>query len=240
MRVFLAGATAAIGRRLVPLLLADGHAVTGSTRKEDRAAGLTAQGATPAIVDFMDAAAARQAIVAARPEVVIHELTDLPQVRNPTEWPAALERNSRLRIVATGNLVRAAVEAGAGRVVAQSVAFAYAAGALPHRERDPINPASGGVLALERFVLETRGSSGSFCDMACSMAPARGATGRVIRLRYMSMRRLRRLPSQSREVRRVPTTSRTTTAPYLSTRRAPSWGSIRRSGWTERDAIWSA
>jgi len=160
MRVFLAGATGAIGRRLVPLLLADGHAVTGSTRKEDRAAGLTAQGATPAIVDFMDAAAARQAIVAARPEVVIHELTDLPQVRNPTEWPAALERNSRLRIVATGNLVRAAVEAGAGRVVAQSVAFAYAAGALPHRERDPINPASGGVLALERFVLETPGIVG--------------------------------------------------------------------------------
>lgn len=160
MRVFLAGATGAIGRRLVPLLLADGHAVTGSTRKADRAGGLAAQGVTPAVVDFMDAAAARRAIVAARPEVVIHQLTDLPHVRDPAEWPAALERNSSLRIVATENLVKAAVAAGAGRVVAQSIAFAYAPGALPHRETDPINPASRGVVALERFVLETPGIVG--------------------------------------------------------------------------------
>jgi nucleoside-diphosphate-sugar epimerase len=160
MRIFLAGATGAIGRRLVPLLLADRHTVVGSTRKAERTADLAARGVTPAVVDFMNGEATRAAVLSARPEVVIHELTDLPQVREPADWVAALERNTQLRIVATENLVQAAIAAGAGRVIAQSIAFAYAPGPLPHPESDPIDPASRGVLALEHFVLETPGITG--------------------------------------------------------------------------------
>lgn len=77
MRIFLAGAAGAIGRRLVPLLIAAGHEVTGTTRSKERAAALQAQGATPAIVDVFDANALNAAVAAARPEVVIHQLTDL-------------------------------------------------------------------------------------------------------------------------------------------------------------------
>ncbi len=177
MRIFLAGATGAIGRRLVPLLLADGHIVVGSTRKTERAAGLAQRGVIPAIVDFMDAAAARQAIAAAKPEVVIHELTDLPQVYDPADRPAMQERNARLRIVASENLVNAALAAGAARVVAQSIAFAYAPGPLPHRESDPIDPASRAILALERFVLETPGLAGVVMRYARLYGPGTWSEG---------------------------------------------------------------
>src|SRR5262245_14213196 len=80
MRVFLAGATGVIGRRLVPLLIADGHEVTGTTRSPERAKALRRTGAKPAIVDVLDALMLEQVVWEARPEVVIHQLTDLPQV----------------------------------------------------------------------------------------------------------------------------------------------------------------
>jgi nucleoside-diphosphate-sugar epimerase len=160
MRIFLAGATGVMGRRLVPMLVADGHTVTGSTRKAERAALLAEEGATPVVVDFMDADAARQAIVAARPEVVIHQLTDLPQVYDAATFAEARERNAQLRITATANVVNGALAAGAGRVIAQSVAFAYASGPEPHVESDPLDPAQIGVATLERLVLETPGFTG--------------------------------------------------------------------------------
>jgi len=84
MRIFLAGATGAIGRRLVPLLVADGHAVTGTTRSRDKVALVEALGAKPAIVDAFDRAAVIDAVGDARPDVVIHQLTDLPQAFDAT------------------------------------------------------------------------------------------------------------------------------------------------------------
>jgi nucleoside-diphosphate-sugar epimerase len=161
MRVFLAGAGGVVGKRLVPLLLRAGHSVIGSTRKEDRAAVLAAQGIEPAIVDFMDAAASAAAVAAARPDVVIHQLTDLPQSLDAVPRDEMLRRNADLRIVGTENLVRATVAAGVGRMIAQSVAFAYAPGPTPHREEDPIDPESRGIVLLERFVLGTPGLDGT-------------------------------------------------------------------------------
>ena len=126
MKVFVAGATGVIGRRLVPRLIEAGHEVTGMTRSEGNVARLTAAGATGVVCDAFDAAGVDTAVAAARPEVVIHELTDIPAAVNPRRLERDVERNDRLRIEGTRNLVRAAEAAGARRVIAQSIAFAYA------------------------------------------------------------------------------------------------------------------
>ena len=83
MRVFVAGATGVIGRRLVPLLIADGHQVTGMVRSSQRIDALRAIGAEPAIADALDAEAVRSAVSDARPDAVIHELTSLPPRIDP-------------------------------------------------------------------------------------------------------------------------------------------------------------
>ncbi|HUI12721.1 MAG TPA: NAD(P)-dependent oxidoreductase [Xanthobacteraceae bacterium] len=169
MRIFLAGATGAIGRRLTPLLVAAGHQVTGTTRSADKAAALKAQGAQAVVVDVFDRQALGDAVVAARAEVVIHQLTDLPQVLDPARRGEALVRNAKLRIDGTANLVAAAQAAGARRLISQSIAFIYAEGPEPHAESDPLAPADGddlnaltarGVRALEGATLDTPGIGG--------------------------------------------------------------------------------
>ena len=139
MRVFLAGATGVIGRRLLPRLLEAGHDVTAMTRREDRAAALREAGAMPAVCDVLDAEGVRAAVAAAQPEVVVHELTDLPQALDPRKMEKQLAANDRIRTEGTRNLVAAAVAAGASRMVAQSIAFAYApTGEGLKREDDPL------------------------------------------------------------------------------------------------------
>src|SRR3954463_11264378 len=96
-RVFLAGASGAVGSRLTPLLLDAGHDVCGSTRSAARAEALRALGAEPGVVDVFDAGALALALVAARPDVVIHQLTDLPKDLNPREMGAAILRTARIR-----------------------------------------------------------------------------------------------------------------------------------------------
>jgi nucleoside-diphosphate-sugar epimerase len=143
MKVFLAGASGAIGRRLTPLLLAAGHAVTGTTRAADKAGELKAHGVEPVIVDVFDRDALREAVVRADPEVIIHQLTDLPHDFDEARLVAAYALNARIRTEGTRNLVAAAQAASARRFIVQSVAFAYAPGAEPHVETDPLNLADG-------------------------------------------------------------------------------------------------
>src|SRR2546427_1247616 len=97
MRVFVAGATGVIGRRLVPLLKSAGHQVTGMTRSSARTDALRAMGAEPAVADALDAEAVRQAVVTARPEAVVHELTALPQRLEPRRLQRDFELNHKLR-----------------------------------------------------------------------------------------------------------------------------------------------
>lgn len=159
--LFLAGASGAIGRRLAPLLVQSGWRVVGTTRSAAKAAMLREMGVEPVVVDVYDAAALHDCVAAARPSVVVHQLTDLPPALDPGRMAEALPRNARLRDEGTRNLVSAAVKGGARRLIAQSIAFVYAEGPLPHREDDPLaleHPQRGstarGVASLEGQVLE--------------------------------------------------------------------------------------
>jgi nucleoside-diphosphate-sugar epimerase len=138
--VFLAGATGVIGRRLLPMLIADGHRVTGMTRTPEKASVLQAQGADAVVADALDAEAVRDAVRRAEPEAVIHQLTALPARIDPRKMERDFVLNDRLRSEGTRILVDAARAAGAGRLIAQSVAFAYAPGppGTVHGEADPL------------------------------------------------------------------------------------------------------
>jgi nucleoside-diphosphate-sugar epimerase len=139
MRIFLAGASGAIGRRLVPLLLRAGHAVTGTTRSAEVGKELARAGVTPAVLDVFDAPAVADAVQTARPEVVIHQLTDLPREFDEAKIAASYSKNARIRTEGTRNLVVAAQAAAVRRFIVQSIAFAYAPGGEPHPEADPLN-----------------------------------------------------------------------------------------------------
>jgi len=162
MKIFLAGAGGAIGRRLTPLLRRAGHDVVGTTRSAEKTAALRALGAEPVVVDVFDAVALARAVQAAAPQVVMHQLTDLAYAPNTPGFEEGLERNARLRIAGTRNLVAAAKAAGVRRLIAQSIAFVYAPGEGARVESDPLDLAAtgirkrivDGVVALEGATLE--------------------------------------------------------------------------------------
>jgi nucleoside-diphosphate-sugar epimerase len=163
MRVFLAGATGAIGKRLVPLLLGAGHAVVGTTRSDEKRADLRAAGVEPVVVDVFDSPALARAVANARPDIVMHQLTDLPPGLDPAQMADGTKRNARMRREGTENLVAAMLRSDVNRLIAQSIAWMYAPGGEPHSEGDPLDlNAQGvraitlaGVEALERFVVSS-------------------------------------------------------------------------------------
>jgi nucleoside-diphosphate-sugar epimerase len=152
-RILLAGASGAVGRRLCRLLVADGWHVTGTTRSEEKAAALRALDVAPIVVDVFDAERLHKVVVEAQPSIIIHQLTDLPPGLDPAQMEAARIRNTRLREIGTRNLLAAAVAAHATRVIAQSIAFAYAPGPQPYDEDAPLNADAHGVASLEQQVL---------------------------------------------------------------------------------------
>lgn len=140
MRIFIAGATGAIGTPLARRLVADGHTVAGMTRSESRTAALRELGAEPVVCDVFDAAALSAAVAGFAPDAVIDQLTDLPD--RARDIPSHAAANNRIRREGTRNLLAAA---GAARFLAQSVAWEL--------------PGDGGaaVLEHERAVLEAGG-----------------------------------------------------------------------------------
>jgi nucleoside-diphosphate-sugar epimerase len=158
--VFVAGASGAIGRRLCRLLVDDGWSVFGTTRSPEKAPMLRGLGVEPVIVDVFDKPLLIQLMCEAEPDIVVHQLTDLPPALDPALMPEALVRNARLRDIGTGNLIAAAVAAGVKKMVAQSLAFVYAPGPTPYKEDAPLcldDPAYGltarAVASLEQQVL---------------------------------------------------------------------------------------
>jgi nucleoside-diphosphate-sugar epimerase len=142
MHVFIAGAGGAVGRTLIPTLIADGHTVTGTTRSEVKARALHALGASAVVMDGLDRTSVFEALTGARPDAIVHQMTALSgdlDLRNPDKTFAA---TNRLRTEGTDHLLAAAEAAGVKRVVAQSYAgWPYGrAGGPPKTEDDPLDP----------------------------------------------------------------------------------------------------
>ena len=142
MRILVAGATGAVGSRLVPKLVRAGHMVTGLTRSPGKADFVKKMGAEPAIADALDPKATRTAVAAARPDVIVHELTDLKGESNLRRFDRAFANSNRLRTVGTDILLAAARESGVKRFVAQSFCgWPYArTGGFVKSEDDALDP----------------------------------------------------------------------------------------------------
>jgi 2-alkyl-3-oxoalkanoate reductase len=142
MRVFVAGATGAIGTRLVPQLLERGHEVIGTSRSREKADTLRAQGAEPVVLDLLDRDAVREAVAAARPEAIVHQASALAGLSDLKHFDRTFAQTNRLRIEGTDALLAAMREAGVGRLVAQSFAgWPYAREGGPVKtEKDPLDP----------------------------------------------------------------------------------------------------
>src|SRR5215470_5352154 len=160
MRVFVTGATGALGRHLVPGLIAAGHQVTATTRTPGKAGQLREAGAEPVILDGLDRAAVIAAVRAAAPEVIVHQMTalsDMRSLRNPDQLFAA---TNELRTRGTDNLLAAAAEAGTRRVVAQGYTGwpNQRSGGKVKTEADPLDsraiPSTAQGLAAIRHVEE--------------------------------------------------------------------------------------
>jgi nucleoside-diphosphate-sugar epimerase len=169
MKVFVAGASGALGAQLVPMLVAAGHDVVAMTKTPSKQGGLRALGAQPVVADALDPDAVAAAVGTAEPEVIVHELTALSgtlsarDMRHPDRSRAGIMTN-RLRTEATDHLLAAGCAVGARRFVAQSFAafrFGGPIGGPPRTESDPLDPtdppaalreAQASYLYLERAV----------------------------------------------------------------------------------------
>ena len=133
MKIFVAGATGVVGRRLVPLLVSAGHEVVGMSRSAERAAELDRAGARGVVGSVLDPRGLRELLAEVRPEIVVHQVTDIPRALDPGKTEAQFAANVLVRSVGTRNLVQAARDAGARRVVAQSYAHVHAPTGGPRR-----------------------------------------------------------------------------------------------------------
>ncbi|KPV53802.1 dehydrogenase [Kouleothrix aurantiaca] len=142
MNVFVAGATGALGKQLVPRLVAAGHSVVGMTRTEAKREALRAMGATPVLADALDREQVMRAVAEARPDAIIHELTALSGQLDMRHFDRAFAQTNRLRTEGTDNLLAAGRAAGVRRFLAQSYAgWPYArVGALVKGEDEPFDP----------------------------------------------------------------------------------------------------
>ena len=170
MKVFVAGATGAVGKRLVPLLLASGHEVSAMTRSQEKADALRAAGATPAVADGLDQAAVTQAVMRAEPEVVIHQMTGLTGAKSFKRFDDEFALTNRLRTEGVDYLLEAARAVGSRRLIAQSFGnWNYErTGARAKSEEDALDPnppanqrkSLEAIRHLERAVTEADGVDG--------------------------------------------------------------------------------
>ncbi len=199
MRVFVAGASGVIGRRLVPLLVQAGHDVVGMVRTLDEVRRLEQPGVRGVAVDVYDRRRLAEVLAAERPEIVVHELSALPAELGPS-GAAQFDANSRMRTEGTRNLVEASVDAGVRRVVAQSYAHVYKPqGGWVKSEDEPLNLGPDvpelrrrnveAIQTLERTVLETPGLEGvalrygTFYGLDTAYGPD-GSIARLMRQRH--------------------------------------------------------
>jgi nucleoside-diphosphate-sugar epimerase len=201
MRVFVAGATGAIGKRLVPQLVEAGHEVTAITRREENLAWLYEMGAEPVLCDVFDAGKLGSVLAQAEPDAVINELTDLPQSLNPRRLAEYYAANNRVRREGTRNLLSAARGAGVRRFLVQGSAYWYAptGGAVKTEEAplyldapSPIGQAVQTIKDVEEAVLSAEGIEGIVLRYGMFYGPGTwyakdGDAGRQVRKRRYPM-----------------------------------------------------
>jgi nucleoside-diphosphate-sugar epimerase len=136
MKVFVAGATGAVGKQLVPLLVAKGHEVAGMTRTDAKADQLRSVGARPVVADALDADDVGRAVGEAEPDVIVHQLTAIPAKINMRRFEDEFALTNRLRIDGTDHLLSAGRAVGVKRFVAQSNATLYARRGGPIKSED--------------------------------------------------------------------------------------------------------
>lgn len=183
MNILLAGATGAIGLPTIRILAGRGHRVFGTTRRFERSRDLWALGAIPVVVDVFDAPSLVAAFRAVKPDAVIHQLTDLATLHEAGALGEALRRNAEIRKTGTANLVLAAVAAGVGQMVAQSLGWMYLPGREPQTEQAALDLHAGGdrgitvagVAALEDCVLHTPGLRGCVLRYGRIYGPGTGS-----------------------------------------------------------------
>lgn len=137
-KVFLAGASGVIGRRVCEILLKNGYEIYGTTRSKDKANLLNELGVKAVVLDVFDAKKLQTEMVKIKPQIVLHQLTDLPKGLPAEKMGEALVKNAILREVGTRNLVEASILSGVQKMVAQSIAFVYKNGVKPYTEDSPL------------------------------------------------------------------------------------------------------
>ena len=201
MKVFLAGATGAIGRRLVPRLVEEGHHVTAITRKEKKLAELYELGAEPILCDVFDAGKLASIMTRVKPDAVVNELTDLPQSLNPRKLKEYYAANNRGRREGMRNLLSAALGAGVRRFLAQGSAYWYAPTGGPVKTEEaplyldapaPIGQAVETIKEVEDAVLSAAGLEGVVLRYGMFYGPGTwyakdGDVGRQVRKRRYPM-----------------------------------------------------
>jgi 2-alkyl-3-oxoalkanoate reductase len=167
MKVFIAGGTGAVGKRLVPLLAAAGHDVYATTRSAGKVGELRRLGAEPVVLDILDREAVEAAIAAAQPEVIVHQATALSDIGDFRKFAEEFAQTDRLRTEGTDNLLAAAKASGVRRFVAQSfTSWPYAkAGGPVKTEDDPLDPdppeaARGMLRAIRQLEEHVTGAEG--------------------------------------------------------------------------------
>ena len=161
MRIFVAGATGALGRHLIPRLVAAGHEVTATTRTPGKLAQLREAGAEPVVVDGLDREGVIVAVLAAEPEVIVHEMTALADMRSLRKIDQVFATTNELRTRGTDNLLAAAAQVGTRRLIVQSATGSNEPSGSPVKaEEDPLasrspSPSSARALAAIKHVEET-------------------------------------------------------------------------------------
>src|SRR3712207_102371 len=186
MRVFVAGATGAIGKQLVPRLVEAGHEVHGMMRSESKQAMLYELGAVPVVADALDPDQVAEAVGRARPDVIVHQLTAIPALLDLRHFDRDFALTNRLRTEGTDHLLSAGQAVGVRRFVAQSHILSYARTGGPVKsEEDPLDPAPAremretlaAIRHLEQAVLDARWTEGivlrygNFYGPGTSLAP---------------------------------------------------------------------
>jgi nucleoside-diphosphate-sugar epimerase len=201
MRVFVAGATGAIGSRLVPQLVEAGHQVTAITRSKEKLGKLYDLGAEAVACDVFDAGRLGSVVARAEPDAVINELTDLPQSLNPRRLKEYYAANNRVRREGTANLLSAARGAGVRRFLIQGAAYWYAPTGGPVKTEEaplyldapsPIGPAVETIKEVEEAVLTADGIEGIVLRYGMFYGPGTwyakdGDVGRQVRKRRYPM-----------------------------------------------------